>query len=91
MLARRLSYAVTMRGRRGLFSDVVSAVGGGPDFRLRRGRRRWRELQLAAVVKNVLDFSTADLQDDWGGPFLPVVLLTTASDAALRTPAERAA
>ncbi|WP_428374893.1 metallophosphoesterase family protein [Lichenicoccus sp.] len=45
--AERLPKAVTVRGYRCLFLDVVSAGGGGPDFRLGEDQLAWAERELA--------------------------------------------
>ena len=47
--AARLPYAITAKGHRCLFLDVVSAGGGGPDFRLGRDQLDWAERELAAA------------------------------------------
>ncbi len=49
--ARGLPYAVTVKGHRCLFLDVVSEGSGGPDFRVGQMQRDWctRELAEAAA------------------------------------------
>ena len=44
--ARTLPYAETVRGRRCLFLDVVSAGTGGPDFRLGAAQLDWTEREV---------------------------------------------
>ena len=44
--AERLPKAVTVRGHRCLFLDVVSAGTGGPDFRLGEAQLAWAEREL---------------------------------------------
>jgi Icc protein len=47
--AERLPTAVTARGHRCLFLDVVSAGTGGPDFRLGEAQLAWVESELEAA------------------------------------------
>jgi hypothetical protein len=47
--AERLPKAVTARGHRCLFLDVVSAGTGGPDFRLGEAQLAWAERELEAA------------------------------------------
>lgn len=47
-----LPHAVTIGGHRCLFLDVVSAGGGGPDFRLGAAQLEWVKAQLAAVRRD---------------------------------------
>jgi Icc protein len=47
--ARTLPYAVTAKGHRCLFLDVVSAGTGGPDFRLGDDQLAWMERELEAA------------------------------------------
>jgi len=50
--AERLPFAVTVKGHRCLFLDVISAGAGGPDFRLGADQLAWveRELDAAALA-----------------------------------------
>ena len=67
--AERLPKAVTARGHRCLFLDVVSAGTGGPDFRLGEAQLAWAECELqeaeAAGQDAVVFMHTypADLQE----------------------------
>ncbi len=47
--AERLPLAVTVKGHRCLFLDVVSAGTGGPDFRLGEDQLAWAERELEAA------------------------------------------
>ncbi|MGI4943555.1 MAG: metallophosphoesterase family protein [Janthinobacterium lividum] len=47
--AERLPFAVTLKGHRCLFLDVVSAGTGGPDFRLGADQLAWAGEQLQAA------------------------------------------
>lgn len=47
--ARRLPYAIVVKGNRCLFLDVVSAGAGGPDFRLDANQLAWAERELDAA------------------------------------------
>lgn len=62
--ARRLPYAVTVKGRRCLFLDVVSSGQGGPDFRLDPAQLDWVERELMAAEAAVVFMHTypADLR-----------------------------
>ncbi len=48
----RLPRAISAKGHRCLFLDVVSAGTGGPDFRLGRAQLGWAERELEAAAAN---------------------------------------
>lgn len=52
--APRLPYAITVKGRRCRFLDVVSAGQGGPDFRLDQAQLDWLEREIMAAEEAVL-------------------------------------
>ena len=54
--AQKLPWATTVKGRRCLFLDVVSAGGGGPDFRLDDAQLAWAERELAAAAQGAVLF-----------------------------------
>jgi Icc protein len=64
----RLPYAITARGHRCLFRDVVSAGTGGPDFRLDTAQLDWVEQQLEQAESAVVFVHTypADLREGAG-------------------------
>lgn len=47
--AKRLPYAISEKGHRCLFLDVVSAGMGGPDFRLGEDQLAWAEREMGAA------------------------------------------
>lgn len=65
MGAERLPKALTIAGQRCLFLDIVSAGGGGPDFRLGAPQLRWlrTELEAAGPCAVFMHAYPADLQD----------------------------
>jgi Icc protein len=63
--ARQLPYAMTVRGHRCLFLDVVSAGSGGPDFQMDSDQLDWVERELAATSAAAVFMHTypADLRE----------------------------
>ncbi len=66
---KHLPYAITAKGHRCLFLDVVSAGSGGPDFRLNADQLAWAELEIDDAAQtgiNVIIFMhtyPADLRE----------------------------